>query len=89
LTTVRAGYKVKVISREFIATSQTLVVVLPDPFRGMRSWRNCKKNTSSAACIGKRTREGCNRSSEVWTADEMGKGQFFRGNRRYLAVKEL
>jgi len=95
-----------------------VVVVLPDPFRGMEAWRNstetqqsghaprsgpevengrsgaeearrrgsdadsqrggesdpaegvcwrCKKNSSVLSCIGKRTREGCNRGSEVGT----------------------
>jgi len=37
--------------------------------------------------IGKRTREGCDRGSEVGTVHngQDGKGQFLRGNRRNLA----
>jgi len=57
-----------------------------DPAEGVR--RCCKKNYPSVlSCIGKRTREGCNRGNKSgqFTADEMGKGQFLRGNRRNLA----
>jgi len=46
-----------------------------DPAEGV--CRRCKKNSHSVlSCIGKRTREGCDRGSEV-TAYETGKGQFF------------
>jgi len=36
-----------------------------DPAEGVR-WR-CKKNCSVLSCIDKRTREDCDRGSEVWT----------------------
>jgi len=37
-----------------------------DPAEGVR--KRCKKNSSSVlSCIGKRTREGCDRGSEVET----------------------
>jgi len=37
-----------------------------DPAEGVR--RRCKKNSPSVfSCIGKRTREGCDRGSEVGT----------------------
>jgi len=36
-----------------------------DPAEGVR--RHCKKNYSVLSCIGKRTREGCDRGSKVWT----------------------
>jgi len=34
-----------------------------DPAEGVR--RRCKKNSLVLSCIGKRTREGCDRGSEV------------------------
>jgi len=48
--------------------------------------RRCKKNSSVLSCIDKRTREGCDRGSEVRTvhSGRDGEGQF-RGNRRNLA----
>jgi len=39
--------------------------------------RHCKKNSSVLSCIGKRTKEGCDRGSEKsgqFTAEEMEKG---------------
>jgi len=57
-----------------------------DPAEGVR--RPCmKKSPFVLSCIGKRTREGSDRGSEVETVhtDKMGKDQFFRGNRRNLA----
>jgi len=56
-----------------------------DPAEGV--CRRSKKNSPSVlSCIGKRTREGCDRGSRVGssTADETGKGQFLRGKRRNL-----
>jgi len=50
--------------------------------------RRCKKNAPSVlSCIGKRTREGCDRGNEVRTvhSGQNGKGQFFREDRRNLA----
>jgi len=40
--------------------------------------RRCKKNSSVLACIGKRTREGCDLAAKSgqFTAGETGKGQF-------------
>jgi len=60
-----------------------------DPAEGVR--RRCMKNYPSfLSCIGKRTKQGCDRGSEVvksrqFTADKTGKSQFLRGNRRNLA----
>jgi len=49
--------------------------------------RRMKNSSSVLSCIDKRTREGCDRGSVVgqFTADETGKGQFLRENRRNLA----
>jgi len=46
-----------------------------------------KNSPSFLSCIGKSTKEGCDRGSEVETVhrDKMRKGQFLRGNRRNLA----
>jgi len=41
--------------------------------------RHCKKNSHSVlSCIGKRTKEGCDRDSKIgqFTAGEIGKGRF-------------
>jgi len=54
--------------------------------------RRCKKNSPSVlTCIGKRTRNGCDRAAKSgqFTADETGKPQFLRGNRRNLAGEKV
>jgi len=49
----------------------------------------CKKNFHYVlSCIGKRTRVVAAKSRQ-FTAEETGKGQFLRGNRRNLAGKEF
>jgi len=50
--------------------------------------KRCKKNSPSVlSCVDKRTKECCDRGSEVGTvtADVTEKGQFLRRNRRNLA----
>jgi len=37
--------------------------------------RRCKKNSFVLSCIGKRTKEGCDRGSEVGTADSRRNGE--------------
>jgi len=65
-----------------------------DPAEDVR--RRSKKNSPSVlSCIVKRTKEGVTvaAKSEQFTADNTGKGQFLRGNRRNLVgegvVKDL
>jgi len=57
-----------------------------DPAECVR--RRCKKNSPSVlSCIGKGQVKAVTvaAKSGQFTADETGKGQFFQGNRRYLA----
>jgi len=48
-----------------------------DPAEGIR--RRCKKNSPSVLfCIGKRTREGCDRGSEVGTVHRASSSENFK-----------
>jgi len=53
--------------------------------------RHSKKNSSILSCIGKKTREGCDRGSEVGTGQSgrEGKGQFLQRNRRNLVEEGI
>jgi len=60
--------------------------------RRVRSFRGCPQTLQEdfffvLSCIGRRTRESCDRGSEIGTghSGRDGEGQFLRGNRRNLA----
>jgi len=65
-----------------------VVVVLPDPFRGMGAWKNSTETQQSGHALRSEPEVGKSvivaAKSGQFTADETGKGQFFRGNRRNL-----
>jgi len=55
-------------------------------------WCCKKKSPSVLSCIGKRTGEGCDRGSEVWTvftADEMGRASSSEETEKVWQEREL